>query len=257
MSCRWRRRFPLEDDRGGRSRAPAVRADVHAPRPRPDPRPRGASAARAVAWRSSRRSTAAAVPYGRGGARRTRHRASRPGRSARRRLRSVGHLRRSRSVRRVEWPPRRREGRVARRRRAPFCSTRARPRSRSRTTAAASSTAASTPRRRWSTWSTRVAATAPRSTSTADSDRAADVLRALALGARAVMLGRPVLWGLAIGGEPGARAVLDAFAHDLRRTMAFCGAASLAESTGSARALTLLVDLSPIARAWPLRGTVC
>ena len=55
-----------------------------------------------------------------------------------------------------------------------------------------------------------------------------DVLRALALGAHAVMLGRPVLWGLAIDGESGARAVLDAFARDLRRTMAFCGAASLA-----------------------------
>ena len=57
----------------------------------------------------------------------------------------------------------------------------------------------------------------------------ADVLRALALGARAVMLGRPVLWGLAVDGESGARDVLTSFAQDLRRAMVFCGAASLAD----------------------------
>jgi len=56
-----------------------------------------------------------------------------------------------------------------------------------------------------------------------------DVLRALALGAHAVMIGRPVLWGLALGGESGAREVLTSFAQDLRRTMAFCGAATLAD----------------------------
>lgn len=50
-----------------------------------------------------------------------------------------------------------------------------------------------------------------------------DVLRALALGARAVMVGRPVLWGLAVDGEAGARAVLDQLADELRRAMAFCG----------------------------------
>jgi 4-hydroxymandelate oxidase len=55
-----------------------------------------------------------------------------------------------------------------------------------------------------------------------------DVLRALALGARAVMIGRPVLWGLAIAGERGALDVLTTFAQELRRAMAFCGAPSLA-----------------------------
>jgi 4-hydroxymandelate oxidase len=54
-----------------------------------------------------------------------------------------------------------------------------------------------------------------------------DVLKALALGARAVMVGRPVLWGLAADGEAGAKAVLDILAADLTRTMAFCGAASI------------------------------
>ena len=57
----------------------------------------------------------------------------------------------------------------------------------------------------------------------------ADVLRALALGARAVLLGRPVWWGLALDGEAGVTAVLDAFVVELRRAMAFCGAASLEE----------------------------
>lgn len=55
------------------------------------------------------------------------------------------------------------------------------------------------------------------------------VLRALALGAHAVMIGRPVLWGLALDGESGARDVLTSFAQDLRRAMVFCGAASLAD----------------------------
>jgi 4-hydroxymandelate oxidase len=50
-----------------------------------------------------------------------------------------------------------------------------------------------------------------------------DVLKALTLGARAVLVGRSVVWGLAVDGEAGARAVLDELAADLARTMAFCG----------------------------------
>ena len=37
------------------------------------------------------------------------------------------------------------------------------------------------------------------------------------------MVGRPVLWGLAVGGERGVREVVDTFAGELRRAMAFCG----------------------------------
>ena len=55
------------------------------------------------------------------------------------------------------------------------------------------------------------------------------MLRALALGATAVLLGRPVLWGLAVGGEAGAREVLDTFRAELARTMAFCGARTIAD----------------------------
>ena len=42
-----------------------------------------------------------------------------------------------------------------------------------------------------------------------------DVLKALALGARAVMIGRLVVWGLAVGGESGATAVLDQLTLEL------------------------------------------
>lgn len=52
----------------------------------------------------------------------------------------------------------------------------------------------------------------------------ADVVRALALGAYAVLLGRPYAWGLAAAGEEGVRAVLDALIDDTARTLAVLGA---------------------------------
>ncbi len=54
-----------------------------------------------------------------------------------------------------------------------------------------------------------------------------DVLVALALGARAVLVGRPVLWGLAVGGEPGVRRVLEILRDELTRAMALAGCATL------------------------------
>ncbi len=57
----------------------------------------------------------------------------------------------------------------------------------------------------------------------------ADVVRALALGADAVLVGRPYAWGLAADGEDGVRDVLDAFAEDLRLTLALTGCATLAD----------------------------
>ena len=56
----------------------------------------------------------------------------------------------------------------------------------------------------------------------------ADVLKALALGATAVMVGRPILWGLAIGDESGAVAVLEQLRADLNRLMAQCGVPDVA-----------------------------
>jgi lactate 2-monooxygenase len=53
--------------------------------------------------------------------------------------------------------------------------------------------------------------------------RGADVFKALALGARAVLLGRPYLWGLAVAGEEGVRNVLLNLVADLDLTMALSG----------------------------------
>lgn len=54
-----------------------------------------------------------------------------------------------------------------------------------------------------------------------------DVLKALALGARAVMLGRPILWGLAVSGEEGVRRVLHIVRDELIRAMALAGCPDL------------------------------
>ncbi len=56
-----------------------------------------------------------------------------------------------------------------------------------------------------------------------------DALKALALGARAVLLGRPYIWGLALGGAQGVVEVLRAFLADLDLAMALSGYASIDE----------------------------
>jgi 4-hydroxymandelate oxidase len=61
--------------------------------------------------------------------------------------------------------------------------------------------------------------------------RGADVVKALALGATAVGIGRPVMWGLAVGGEAGARRVLELLRTELDHTLALCGAASTTDLT--------------------------
>lgn len=59
-----------------------------------------------------------------------------------------------------------------------------------------------------------------------------DVLKALALGAAAVLVGRPILWGLAVGGEPGVARVLEILQGELSSAMALAGCASLADAGG-------------------------
>lgn len=56
-----------------------------------------------------------------------------------------------------------------------------------------------------------------------------DVLKALALGARAVMLGRPLLWGLAAGGEQGAARLLGLLREELSTAMALAGCRTIAD----------------------------
>ncbi|WP_171975862.1 alpha-hydroxy acid oxidase [Brasilonema sennae] len=57
--------------------------------------------------------------------------------------------------------------------------------------------------------------------------RGTDILRALALGAKAVLVGRPVLWGLAVAGEAGVAHVIDILRDELDVAMALSGCASL------------------------------
>jgi isopentenyl diphosphate isomerase/L-lactate dehydrogenase-like FMN-dependent dehydrogenase len=59
--------------------------------------------------------------------------------------------------------------------------------------------------------------------------RGTDVFKALALGADAVGIGRPYLWGLGAFGQPGVERVLQILRAELRTTMALAGARSLAE----------------------------
>ncbi|UFN49449.1 alpha-hydroxy-acid oxidizing protein [Roseomonas sp. OT10] len=65
----------------------------------------------------------------------------------------------------------------------------------------------------------------------------ADAAKALALGARAVLLGRPYAYGLALAGEAGVRAVIRHLAAELDLTLALCGCRTPAELDASALAL--------------------
>lgn len=59
--------------------------------------------------------------------------------------------------------------------------------------------------------------------------RGTDVLKALALGARAVLIGRAMIWGLIVDGEDGVRAVLDILRDELDDAMGLCGLTDVAE----------------------------
>lgn len=61
--------------------------------------------------------------------------------------------------------------------------------------------------------------------------RGVDVLKAIALGAYAVFLGRPLLWGLALGGEAGARHVHSLIQAEFENAMTLSGCGSLSDIT--------------------------
>jgi 4-hydroxymandelate oxidase len=63
--------------------------------------------------------------------------------------------------------------------------------------------------------------------------RGTDVVKALALGARAVLVGRPYMYGLAIAGEEGVRAVLETLRAELVTAMALTGRRAIGEVDGS------------------------
>ena len=57
--------------------------------------------------------------------------------------------------------------------------------------------------------------------------RGTDIVKALALGARAVLVGRPALWGLSVDGAAGVQMVLEHLHDEMVRAMRLCGAASI------------------------------
>ena len=59
--------------------------------------------------------------------------------------------------------------------------------------------------------------------------RGTDIIKAIALGADAVCIGRPVLWGLAVDGTGGVTSVLDILRGELETAMALCGCPSVSE----------------------------
>ena len=63
--------------------------------------------------------------------------------------------------------------------------------------------------------------------------RGSDVVKALALGAGAVMIGRPYLWGLAAGGQPGVERVLDILRDGIDATLLALGRSSVAGLTAA------------------------
>jgi isopentenyl diphosphate isomerase/L-lactate dehydrogenase-like FMN-dependent dehydrogenase len=68
--------------------------------------------------------------------------------------------------------------------------------------------------------------------------RGTDVLKALALGARAVLVGRPILWGLAVNGAPGVQHVLEILRAELELAMKLSGCPTLAHVNRSLVKLT-------------------
>ncbi len=69
--------------------------------------------------------------------------------------------------------------------------------------------------------------------------RGTDCLKALALGARAVLIGRPVLWGLALDGADGVQRVLRMLRHELEEAMLLAGRPSIASIDRSLLALDI------------------
>jgi 4-hydroxymandelate oxidase len=61
--------------------------------------------------------------------------------------------------------------------------------------------------------------------------RGTDIVKALALGARAVLVGRPPLWGLSVSGAAGVQAVMEHLHDEMIRAMQLCGANTLAALT--------------------------
>ena len=70
--------------------------------------------------------------------------------------------------------------------------------------------------------------------------RGTDVITAIALGARAVLVGRPVLWGLAVDGRAGVATALGLLRRELDVAMALCGCPNIAAITRPGDAVIII-----------------
>ena len=59
--------------------------------------------------------------------------------------------------------------------------------------------------------------------------RGTDVIKAIALGAKAVLIGRPYLYGIATDGQRGASAILEIFRSEIERSLTLMGVGSIGE----------------------------
>jgi L-lactate dehydrogenase (cytochrome) len=80
--------------------------------------------------------------------------------------------------------------------------------------------------------------------------RGADVVKALALGATACLIGRPTLWGVSVAGENGVAHVLETYRQEIDRAMALCGLRAIADITPD-----LLLGAFGIATPTPFQAT--
>ena len=76
--------------------------------------------------------------------------------------------------------------------------------------------------------------------------RGSDIFKALALGARAVLMGRPLFWGLAVDGEDGVVSVLNILRDELDSTMGMCG-----KTTIGSIGMDSLGTVSPLLALFP------
>ena len=76
----------------------------------------------------------------------------------------------------------------------------------------------------------------------------ADILKALALGAKGVLIGRPIMWGLAAYGADGVQGVVELLQTDLARIMAMCGRVNLAAVNDSL--VRIHAALPPVKTQW-------
>jgi 4-hydroxymandelate oxidase len=84
--------------------------------------------------------------------------------------------------------------------------------------------------------------------------RGSDVLKALALGAKGVFIGRPIFWGLAVNGQAGVEKVLDILYRELDLVMAYCGFTSVDQIDDAILHLPLEMEDSRIPYIEEIRG---